>query len=242
MSFNILHGSSGNGPYDWSSRRQAVLEVIRSFDADVMGLQEVLDWQLDELLSEFPNLRAVGVGRDDGARAGEFSPILYDHRKLSIGTTDTFWFSETRDVPGSRHPTCDLPRICTWAQFDSFLFANLHLDHLSVEARNDSVASLSAWFADESQPVIITGDFNAGESDECIEAMREWGMTDTFRALHPHADGQTFHAFGSLPTHDKIDYVWTSSQWGVSEARIIRDRPNGVWPSDHYPVTATVSF
>ena len=35
----------------------------------------------------------VGVGRDDGVAAGEFSPIFYKKSDIELVNNDTFWLS-----------------------------------------------------------------------------------------------------------------------------------------------------
>src|SRR4051794_31366877 len=111
MSFNVRYGTADDGPHSWPFRRQAALAVVRSFQPHLLGLQEALAFQIEEFLEAFPGYASVGVGRDDGAREGEFAPILYDTSRLSLLDSGTFWFSVTPDQPGSRYPGCYHPRI-----------------------------------------------------------------------------------------------------------------------------------
>ena len=54
-----------------------VFDLIRERDADLVGLQEALAFQIDEIQAAVPGYAVVGVGRDDGGRAGEWSAILF---------------------------------------------------------------------------------------------------------------------------------------------------------------------
>jgi hypothetical protein len=60
----------------------------------VFGLQEALDNQLNDLLdglgSEWTH---IGVARDDGAKSGEYSPILYRSDVLDVVYSETKWLS-----------------------------------------------------------------------------------------------------------------------------------------------------
>ena len=49
MSFNIRYGTARDGANAWPNRRELVFDVIRTFEPDILGLQEVLDFQVDEL-------------------------------------------------------------------------------------------------------------------------------------------------------------------------------------------------
>ncbi len=77
MSFNIRYGTAEDGENARARRRDLVVETIRAFDPDVPGLQEALRFQLDELAEALPGYTEVGVGRDDGAQAGECAAILF---------------------------------------------------------------------------------------------------------------------------------------------------------------------
>src|SRR5690606_9156534 len=83
MSYNIRFASS-DGPDRWELRRDGVLERIRAFEPDVLGLQEVLSSQAEFLISELPDYTFVGVGRDDGHKAGEMVPILFRNRTFTL--------------------------------------------------------------------------------------------------------------------------------------------------------------
>lgn len=241
MSFNLRYGTADDGPNAWPFRRSAALETIRAFRPDLLGVQEALAFQLAEILEAMPGYAVVGVGRDDGVEEGEHAAILYDAARLKVVENGTFWFSEEPDVPGSRFPDCFHPRICTWAVFgQGFAFYNLHLDNESGLSRERSVAQLVA--RPRVVPTIVGGDFNAGEADACIDAMREAGFRDSYRVLNPLDPSGTYHGFGGVEDAEKIDYIWIDDRWAVLEAAVPDSKVQGVWPSDHHPVTAVLAL
>lgn len=61
----------GNG---WDGRCPYICDMLRYEAPDVFGCQEVLVGQLKDLSASLPEYEWVGVGRDDGAEAGEFEP------------------------------------------------------------------------------------------------------------------------------------------------------------------------
>ncbi|MGI8671537.1 MAG: endonuclease/exonuclease/phosphatase family protein [Luteitalea sp.] len=250
MSFNIRYGTADDGDNHWDTRKAFLADVIRTEAPDVVGVQEALDAQLRYLFETVPGYAMVGVGRDDGMRAGEYSAILYRTDRLQVSRSDTFWFSDTPERVASKHWGNNITRICTWAQFRSaegrtFYLYNVHLDHQSQPSREKAVALLRATIEarDPVAPVIVTGDFNAGERNAAITRILEGGLLrDTFRVRHP--DGTpvgtaTGFTFGKVDG-EKIDYVLTTPDIDVLDAAIVRTAREQRYPSDHFPVTATV--
>jgi endonuclease/exonuclease/phosphatase family metal-dependent hydrolase len=266
MSFNIRYGMPDDGPNHWDKRKELVFEVIRKHDPSVIGLQEALGFQIDEICKALPQYAMIGVGRDDGKTKGEYSAILYRRERFEVEQGGTFWLSDTPEVPGSITWGNACTRICTWARFverktgRAFYHYNLHLDHISQPSREKSVVLLAERIRNRKrpEPFVVTGDFNAGENNPAILFLKGKAnvpgkdnanvenpvpMVDTFRALHPDAnDVGTFHSFKGDKTGEKIDFVLTTSDVQALDAQIIRDNVDGRYPSDHFPVTARLRF
>ena len=118
MSFNIRYGTANDGPDRWELRREQLFQLLRDQLPDVIGLQEALHFQIDEIVAALPEYRMVGVGRSDGGQGGEYAAILYRATRLSVRQTSTFWFSDTPEIVKSNTWGAALERICTWALFD----------------------------------------------------------------------------------------------------------------------------
>ncbi|MHC4430564.1 MAG: endonuclease/exonuclease/phosphatase family protein [Planctomycetota bacterium] len=262
MSFNIRYGSAGDGENHWPNRREMVFDVIRRQRSDVVGLQEALRVQIDEIREALPAYGEIGVARDDGKTKGEYSAILYRVDRFKVDDSGTFWFSDTPEIPGSIHWGNDCVRICTWARLiekesgRAFYLFNLHLDHVSQPSRENSAVLLAQRIFNRKhiEPFIVTGDFNAGENNPVMTYLKgktalglpnapvsrsPVPMVDTFRTLHPDVkDVRTSHGFRGGRQGNKIDYVLAPPAIQVLEAQILYDNVDGRYPSDHYPVTA----
>ena len=229
-------------------------ELIQAPDADVVGIQEAFYEQVVGLRRDLPQYEAVGVGRDDGRTQGEHCLILYRKDRLHVGEQGTFWFSDTPEVAGSSTWGNRVTRICTWARFTdlraqaSFLLYNLHIDHESQPSRERSLKMLAERLhrREGRDPVIITGDFNAGEDNPALDVLRaatEPSFRDSFRVVHPEEKAvSTYHDFHGGTDGEKIDYIWVSPEFRVLDAGIVRDERDGRFPSDHYPVTAHLAL
>lgn len=264
MNFNIRYGTANDGENRWENRRELVFDLLRRHKSDVVGLQEALRFQIDEIREALPQYNELGVARDDGGTKGEYCAILYDEGRLSVDESATFWFSETPEVPGSSHWGNACVRICTWARFierksgRAFYFFNLHLDHVSQPSREKSAVLLAKRIHDRKypDPFIVTGDFNVGEDNPVTRYLKGKAslgaedeakstnpvpMVDTFRVLHPDAvEVGTFNGFKGRRDGEKIDYIFTQPGAIVLDAQILRSHVDGRYPSDHFPVIATL--
>ncbi len=251
MTFNIRYGTANDGDNHWSRRREMLFDVIREQDADLVGLQEALDFQIREIVAAVPRYAVVGVGRDDGKVRGEYSAILFRSDRLRVAESGTFWFSDTPAVIASKTWGNRITRICTWARFidrdgSAFWHFNVHLDHESPASRERSTELLLRRIEGRSvsdEPVIVTGDFNVGEENPALRALKT-RFADTFRVLHPDdREAGTFTAFKfGVTTGDKIDYVFVEPGTGVMSASIVRTSRDRRYPSDHFPVVARVAL
>jgi endonuclease/exonuclease/phosphatase family metal-dependent hydrolase len=266
MSFNIRYGSASDGPNHWTLRKDLVFSVIEDQQPDVVGLQEALGFQINRITATVPGYRSIGVGRDDGKTRGEYSALLYRVDRFSVQDSDTFWLSETPNVVASMSWNTACTRICTWALFKDkiserrFYVYNLHLDHISQQARAKGVKLVLERIAQRKTlaPAFITGDFNAGEKNPAINQIKEptfkvqtdaaaspktVHLVDTFRVVHPQAKPVgTFNGFNGAATGEKIDYVFAMDHLTILTADILRMQTNGRYPSDHFPVIATVKW
>jgi endonuclease/exonuclease/phosphatase family metal-dependent hydrolase len=255
MTFNIRYATDRDAENRWTARRQMLADLLRKHNPDLIGVQEALDAQLSDILRAVPGYAVAGVGRDDGREAGEYSAILFRSSRFRVAQAGTFWFSATPEAVASRTWGNRIPRICSWARLvdqtgQALWMYNVHLDHESQPSREESVRLLLERInsrPDPKEPVIVTGDFNVGEGNPALEPLvgRSTGsppFLDTFRVLHPdEKEVGTYTAFEfGRTTGDKIDYVLVEPGTDVLRAEILRFSRNKRYPSDHFPVTASI--
>ncbi len=255
MSFNVRCAPANDGINNWANRRELCLKTIRDWKPDLLGTQEAVETQYEALVAGLPEMQIVGVARDDGKRKGEWSALLFRPDRFELIDSGTFWLSETPDVPGSRSWDSSLPRICTWALLRDkqagreLLCANTHLDHVGKIARQESARLIARKLPELARgaPVILMGDFNAYEDESSYAALTSplGGFIDTYRQLNPTRgeDELTYHAYTGKKNGSRIDYILHTNQLRTVEAQIMHTpATNGVYPSDHYPITAIVGW
>lgn len=255
LTFNIRHGAADDGVDSWRHRRYQVRLAIRDADPDLVGLQECLAFQADELADAFGEYLLVGAGRDDGGRAGEMCAVMVRGSRYDILDAGHAWLSETPDRPGPPAWDAACPRLLTWVRLhdrycapDTLIFANTHLDHVGEEARLRSARLIRGLLADVAgpHPVILAGDFNCdGGASEPWRLLTAGGdlpgrpLRDAWLAADRRDapdDAGTFHGFTGTATRGRIDWILLDGPWRTAWAGLDAAARGGRWPSDHFPV------
>ncbi len=261
MTFNVKqHNPKSKQPKEepthWERRKPVAFEIVRRSAPDIVGLQEPYRSQLDDFRKAFPEFDEIGKGRRGGSR-DEHSSILYRSDRFRADASGTFWLSDTPEKVGSTWGHF-YPRICTWARLvwknsgKALYVYNTHLDHKSQAAREKSVRLIAQRIRDRKHkdPFVLTGDFNAGEANPAIIYLTGRSVeaspapvVDSFRLLHPDEKiVGTGNRFEGRADGEKIDYIFVPPGTEVLEANIIRTHKEGLYPSDHFPVTARLRF
>jgi endonuclease/exonuclease/phosphatase family metal-dependent hydrolase len=257
MTFNIRYGTANDGHHVWPNRRDLVMDRIRAARADIVGIQEALLFQIEELIGALPGFAVVGVGRADGICASEWSAILIRTSRFAVAQAQTHWLSPDPLIPGSVGWDAALPRTVTaallvdrTAQRRLWVY-NAHLDHRGTRAREGSTAIIRQLIQTQHPgiPTLVLGDFNTSPASKAMRTLLAagpgWpGLIDSFLHRHPGASEiGTFNGFKNRRDGNKIDYVLCSRDLEITAAAIDRFRgPSGLHPSDHEPVTATLRY
>jgi endonuclease/exonuclease/phosphatase family metal-dependent hydrolase len=245
ITYNIRLSVVSDSLNYWGLRKEEMLDFLQKEQAEVIGLQEVLWEQLDFLAKGLKNYQAIGVGRDDGKKLGEFSPIFVDTVKLHILKQETFWLSTQAEIP-SRGWDAALNRICTWALLEEkgskkqLLVFNTHFDHIGQVARDSSAKLILRYVAKEAAlnklPVIVMGDFNSEPQEPAVVEFRK-NLMDASEGYQDKNGLGTFNGFAKHSLNFKqIDFIFYERLTRASFQILRPIRKNGLQLSDHYPL------
>lgn len=253
MSFNIRYATPNDGINQWENRKHLVGETISFFETDLLGLQEATLPQVKYLADQLATMKWIGVGRDDGAEKGEFSPIFYNSSRLVLKDWSTIWLSETPEKP-SKNWDAALPRIATIAHFKTlkgkkeFICINTHFDHIGVKARHESAKILAQRvkeFRQKGMKVILMGDFNCNPDEDPILALTnsELKLSENVSKTPHFGPIDTFNGFEAKERErTNIDHILVTAGITVWKHASISQTWQGRFASDHYAVMAQVSF
>lgn len=255
MSYNIRYNNPDDGVNAWPNRKDHVAEMMADvYAADIIGVQEALKGQIDDLQSHMPDYSWVGVGRHDGKDQGEYSPIFYKTNRYDLLATNTFWLSETPHRPGSKSWDAAITRVATWGRFKDltsnleFYVLNTHFDHRGELARVESARLVTEFIEDleEGIPVVLTGDLNVTERSEAYSVLADSpALNDARYFSKEEHKGPTasFSDWETLqPDESRIDYIFVNNHVSVHTHQIADDRFEGRFPSDHLPVITNIEF
>ncbi len=249
MSYNLRFDNPQDGVNQWSARKDNVYSLIKKYNPDVMGIQEGLQNQLEDI-KQHTGLDYVGVGRDDGKSKGEYSAIFFRRERLEVLEQNTFWLSESPAEPGSKSWDAAITRVATWAKLKdlktrkTFVVINTHFDHIGKTARMKSAElikqKIKAIAGD--LPVIVTGDFNAEPTEPPYSIMTSNEGMQLFDAGRESKEG-TYCTFvvGSVPCK-RIDYIFHSAKAKSNNFSVISDNDGKHYPSDHLPIQAKLKI
>ena len=255
ISYNVRFSSAPetDGDNRWELRRDASIKMVAAQKPLAMGLQEACPDQIDFLDQNLTGYKHIGVGRDDGNRAGEMMAIYYDTTRLTLLNSGTFWLSDTPDkVSIGWDAACN--RTCTWGHFKvndtgfEFLYFNTHLDHAGSQARRNSIKLIVAKMAElnpNNVPVFLSGDFNSTTDDTIFEPLKA-SLKDAREVSAISDKNITYNGFGTV-----IDNPDTRKEWvidhiffsGVNPVafRVVMCNYGVPFISDHYPIAFTFS-
>lgn len=253
MSYNIRLDLKSDGENWWEKRKDKVAGLVNYYEADFVCLQEVVHNQLVYLKDSLRCYGYIGVGRDDGKEAGEYSCIFYKQDKYTVIEQSTFWLSPTPGVP-SRGWDAALNRVCTYGLFKdnktkklTWVF-NTHFDHIGKVARLESAKLIFKKISElntKNYPVIVTGDFNSKPFEEPAQYMMANMQNGRNISKLVYGNADTWNAFKFNEKPDGcIDYIFVSkdSRIAVSKFATITDSYDMKYPSDHFPVLATLNI
>ncbi len=252
MSYNIKYDNKNDTINNWNDRKEVLVELLAHYEASFIGMQEVLHRQLTYIDSALTNFTYIGVGRDDGVRKGEYSPILYDSTEYKLLDQKTFWLSGTPEEI-SVGWDASLERICTYGRFEEkttgkklYVF-NTHFDHIGKESREKSAALIFQKIVEmnkEKYPVVLMGDLNLTPNELPIKFLQK-NLSDAQKISQNPFYGPTgtFNGFDPKMKLDRrIDYIFVEDFLVKSYVHIDDRMENNKHISDHLPVLAILDY
>lgn len=247
----------------WSVRKNACLDVMKRQKADIFCLQEVFAPQDEDIREAFPGYVALGYdGPEMDAATGTAyfgiakNMVLFSKKRYELLAAGTCWLSETPLIAGSMSWETARARHFNWVRLrdrrtgKEFRAVSIHLDHISQQART---AQIDAFIAEAAQypeafPQILAGDFNSKPGNPVMQELEKAGWRDAW----PEANGTdavrepSFHGFKGAAYKAKgepgpIDFIFLKGA-GIRavEAHLVKDSVKGVFPSDHYFLSADI--
>lgn len=272
MTFNMRYNTASDGDNAWPNRVESAIELIRKHKPAIMGTQEGLIGMLTDLQQHLPEYAWIGKARMEETDEycaifyNKNELLLRENGQFWLSETPEHpsisWNSACpRICTWACFELVNDPH-------HQLLVYNVHLDHVSQEAREKGATliwqHMKQWDGQHSTqlrweqggkqgvdrlPVLLMGDFNSEPSNKVIQFFRGPEMLDGEKSelkdvytLMEQPVGGTYHGFNGGDSGEPIDYIFVSPAVQVKDAVIDREKIKGKYPSDHYPLIATIEF
>ncbi len=244
MSYNLRYCDDKAGSV--KDRSEITVAIINQYLPDSVGVQDATGEWMKILTANLERYAFVGENRDED-EGSEHNTVFYLRDKYELLDSGTIWLSDTPEVKYTKYEQSNCTRIATWVTLKSretgsiHTHINTHLDHMSDSARIMQTKVLKKKIDElqRSGAVICTGDFNSEPISETYRSMLQT-VKDAKHLAERSDEGITFHNYGEIrdDAAGPIDYVFVTDTVRAEEYKIIRNKVNGMYPSDHYPIMA----
>jgi endonuclease/exonuclease/phosphatase family metal-dependent hydrolase len=260
LTHNIRYATTDpfEGEKPWADRRPLMINEFKYntlYNAEsFICLQEVLNNQITDIMTGLgPDWTYIGVGRDDGKKAGEYSPLIFRKAIWDVESWKTVWLNEDGSV-GKKGWDAGSVRIVTMGHFrhveskKRVLGMCTHFDNSGAVSRRESAKIIEKLIAVEAKvngtsiPYFLGGDLNSETTDDAYMILNSGNSTvqDTKElAGWKYGDEYTFTGFDEEKT--LIDFVFLGPRggrdWDVVGYSVLPNRfDDGVYYSDHRAV------
>lgn len=235
------------GNRSWFKRSSLLVEDIAAAEPEIIGFQEATRWQYKYMVDCLGGYDSVITYRDKSP-VSEGCPIFYNSELYELVDKGSFWLSETpetmsRDWDSACYRICSYVILTDKQSGKDFVVFNIHLDHVSDEARINGINVVLDKIAQfGGLPAVIMGDFNADEGSETYEAVTE-NFLDAVYQL-PEGDlGETYQNWGTAGEGRRIDYFMISKNGiEVLDYEVLSVIHDGVYASDHNPIVLDIKL
>lgn len=254
MTFNVrgTRDSSIDGLNAWENRRNLNIATIQKHAPDIVGFQEAQNGNIEayeKSLTSYTSFQGFGAARDNGS---EYTPIYWKTSRFEHLESGQFYLSPSPHEESLGWDS-SLVRVAAWLKLrelssnNLFVVLNTHFPHeeeihetrtncakLIIEQTNTHAREL---------PLIVMGDFNATPDSAAYRSFLDAGFGDSYgdssaeraNTFHNY-EGENYSVVGR-----HIDWILTK-QFSVNACQIITDAEAPLFPSDHYPVLATLTL
>lgn len=243
MAFNIRCGNceKATDPNHWSKRKILIEKILQTEKPDIIATQEAEEFQAQDI-AKITGFSFYGIGREEG-EIGERNAILWNPARFEALKTQTIWLNPTykkfeKGWDASWRRTLCMIEFQDKVTKRIFWVFDAHLDNDGKIARFESAKIILSQIKQRApQPVILLGDLN-----DVMGSQTYLTLSEKLKPISHYApDDFTFNGFGKdMRAGFIIDHIFANFDAKPHDFKIIKDKFDGLYPSDHFPIIATI--
>ncbi len=259
--YNIRYSLKNNGDTGdklWTNRAQYVYRIVREYDFDVVGMQEVTGGSSQQLTDVETNMTEYTMYAVESAKGDQgYNAILYKTARYDLIQQGVFYLNEHPETEGIGWTTNEQhPRLCIWTHLkdkatkQDFYFCCTHVNYGPTESGIESARLMARMLRDIAgqTPIILVGDFNMSRTEHEFsyrnylgEFYDSWRTTpnECLPTTNPCVEGS---ATNWMPVTSGefycncFDHLFFDHMECLNRYIITEDYGRSVTPSDHLPV------
>ena len=261
MTYNLKFADPGFKP-TWEVRCDMQVDMIKKYSPDIIGTQEGLKGQIDDLMDKLPEYIVIGEGRK-GGDDDEHMAIFIKRDRFRLREMGSFQLSETPEIIGSG-PKAN-PRMVTWARLavinrpakgESSPHPSDYRDHWE-NSQEFYVFNTHLFVGNMGMARLNSAKLILERITKCY-SFGEWTknrpviLTGDFNSRPGSAVYKTLVGDStsnnpqllkdSKPGGSGIDWILYNGNLKVVSYENVNYNVNGVYPSDHHPVIVEFSI
>jgi endonuclease/exonuclease/phosphatase family metal-dependent hydrolase len=252
ISSNIRFDNPHDGANAWPHRRDKLTKLLLSHNPDIIATQEGRFDQLMDFKSLLKDYEIVDQHRS-WIKVRMYPSFFVKKNTFEIIKSEDLWLSETPDVAGSVSFDSAFPRLMTWMKLQpknselNLVVVNTHLDHVKELTRIEQVKVLAheiERILDPQSTLVIMGDFNDSPDSEVRKILTSKFPTiqDSW-AIFNDIEETSHHAFnGECQNGARIDWILVDERAEIKNCIMDKSRPEGSYPSDHFPIVCQIKL
>lgn len=266
--YNIRYVNANNGDTGdrlWANRRQYVAQIVKDYDFDIFGMQELTGnnkdpqtgkSQMQDLQDLLPDYTLVAYEREN--KQYSYTGFMYKTAKYDCLEHGSFWISQTPDRPSLGWTAEENHyRRVVWGLMqvigtdEQFYFCATHTNYGPTECGIEGAKLVSRLLHERAgqMPIVLAGDFNMRRAehkeayrgyasmfyDAALTAMENYSLPTSNPATTATTTGWT-PVTSSNAGGSEFDYLFYDHMTPLGRHIITENYGRGSNPSDHYPV------
>ncbi len=240
-----------------AKRQPRVLSLIETYKPDSLGVQECSKAWREYFSESLDNIGYKRIGATKNQKIG----IIYNAATVKPIANGSFWLTEKPEslkltVEWAEGKTDLIERLGMFVVFEHiatgqrYIHFNTHLETQKNNIIQTKQTEVLLQYIDKIRekydniPVVVTGDFNYTNKSSAYKTLMSTVLCDTKEVSTTSSGNGSFNKFIGPDHHsDPIDQILATREgWMYHNYKVLYDRFNGNYVSDHYAVIADIEF